>query len=71
MDETKREQMKGEVKFLRAFAYHFLLNNWGGVPIIEEPLTLEELKRPRNTAEEVLDFILKDLDEAAKVLPET
>ena len=71
MDDTKREQMKGEVKFLRAFAYHFLLNNWGGVPIIEEPLTLEELKRPRNTAEEVLDFILKDLDEAAKVLPET
>ena len=71
MDNTKREQMKGEVKFLRAFAYHFLLNNWGGVPIIEEPLNLEDLKRPRNTAEEVLDFILKDLDDAIKVLPET
>ena len=31
MDDTKRKQMKGEVKFLRAFAYHFLLNNWGEV----------------------------------------
>lgn len=63
MDDDERERMKAEVRFLRAFAYHYLLNNFGGVPIVREPLTLQELKRPRNTAEEVLDFILEDLGE--------
>lgn len=71
MNDTEREKMKGEVKFLRAYAYHYLLLNFGGVPLVEEVLTLEELKRPRNSAEEVLNFILKDLDDAINVLPTT
>lgn len=72
MKEDERQKMKAEVKFLRAFAYHYLLNNFGGVPVVEEPLTLQELKRPRDTAEDVLNFILEDLsDEVINVLPLT
>ncbi len=72
MDEGKRKRMIAEVKFLRAFAYHYLLLNYGGVPIVEEPLTLEELKRPRDTAEKVLEFILADLkDDEINLLPTT
>jgi starch-binding outer membrane protein, SusD/RagB family len=72
MKEDERTRMKAEVMFLRAFAYHYLLNNHGGVPIVKEPLTLQELKRPRNTAEEVQNFILEDLsDEVIDVLPLT
>jgi len=72
MNEDERERMKAEVKFLRAFAYHYLLNNFGGVPIVTEPLTLQELKRPRDTAEDVLSFILEDLsDDVINVLPLT
>lgn len=72
MKEDERARMKAEVKFLRAFAYHYLLNNYGGVPIVKEPLTLQELKLPRNSAEEVLNFILEDLnDDVINVLPLT
>lgn len=63
MKDDERKRMIAEVKFLRAFAYHYLLNNFGGVPIIEEPLTLQELKRPRDTTGDVLKFILDDLDD--------
>lgn len=62
----------GEAKFFRAMAYFNLFRDYGGVPIIDKVLTLEDddlLFGPRNSREEVLDYMLKDLDEAIEALP--
>lgn len=70
MDETEKEQMKGEAKFLRAFYYLNLVDKFGGVPLITtEPNAAEQESLPRNTKEEVVTQILKDLDDAIAILP--
>lgn len=62
----------GEAKVFRAMAYFNLLRDFGGVPIIDKVLdtTDEELLYgPRNSREEVFDYILKDLEDAINILP--
>lgn len=62
--------IKGEMHFLRAFLYFELIKRFGGVPIVDKPATIfDDVDIPRNTYQECLDFILKDLDQA-EVLPE-
>jgi hypothetical protein len=61
-----------EAKFFRAFAYFNLFRDFGGVPIIDQVLDLNDtelLFGPRNSREEVYNYIIKDLDEAIPVLP--
>lgn len=61
----------GEAKFFRAFSYFNLLRDFGGVPIIDKVLTTEDdlLYGPRNSREQVVDYIMNDLDDAINVLP--
>lgn len=66
----------GEAYFVRAFCYFRMVQCYGGVPIVDRVLnypqeSIDELKLPRNKEVEVYDFILKDLDEAIRLLPET
>ena len=64
--------LKAEMKFLRANIYAKLINHWGGVPIMEHALTLnDDFNLTRNSYEECVVFIVKELDEAAAVLPDT
>lgn len=69
MDETLKTRMKAEAKFLRAVYYSLLEMYYGGVPLILEAPNLDQSFLPRNTRQEVVAQILKDLDEAAAVLP--
>jgi hypothetical protein len=63
-------EMVGEMKFLRAYAYSRLLAYYGGVPIMPEDFELgDDYNLPRNTYDEVLALIVSDLDAAAAVLP--
>ena len=71
-DITKEyaNQLKAESKFIRALNYFEMFKRYGGVPIIDHRLQLDEnLKIPRSTVEEVVDFIVKDCDEAIPDLP--
>lgn len=71
-DEERVNQMIGEVRFLRAFAYSRLLALFGGIPLVTEPFDLnDEFSIPRSTYDEVLDFVLTELDEAKEMLPLT
>lgn len=65
--------LKAEMRFLRANLYFKLTNYFGGVPIMESALGLgaESFNLPRNSYKECVDFIVRELDEAAAVLPET
>ncbi|RVT73092.1 RagB/SusD family nutrient uptake outer membrane protein [Flavobacterium sufflavum] len=78
-DESLRNRLMGEAYFLRGFIYHELLRLYGmkatgvdptGVPLINKSLTLQDdFQIPRSTYDEVVDFIVSDLDKAASMLP--
>ncbi|MCC7526716.1 MAG: RagB/SusD family nutrient uptake outer membrane protein [Chitinophagaceae bacterium] len=65
-------QFIGEAKFFRAYNYWMLFKLFGEVPIITHELDIDddELYSARATRKETVDFILKDLEDAATVLPE-
>jgi len=70
MDENLKNRLIGEAKFLRAFFYFNLVDKFGGVPLIlEAPDAEKHASLPRDTKEAVVEQILKDLTEAAAVLP--
>ena len=70
MDETLKSRILAEAKFLRAFYYNRINELFNGVPLItSSPDVDAQADLPRNTYDEVLDQILKDLEEAAEVLP--
>lgn len=70
MDEGLNRRLKAETRFIRAFHYFTLLDNFGGVPLVDREITIEEsAELTRNTKEEVLDFIYNDLDAALSDLP--
>lgn len=51
-----------EAKFLRANAYFLLVQTYGGVAIVDENITSAVLSFSRNTAEQVYDKIIADLE---------
>lgn len=66
--------MKGEVLFLRAYLYTELVRGFGGVPLVDKTYSIEEasqLSLPRSNMADCLDFILKDIEKAIPLLPET
>jgi hypothetical protein len=67
LSEERRAQMLGEAAFLRAYHYYNLVKMWGGVPLVLETVKSAdpaEVRKPRNTAEEVYAQIIADLEYA-------
>lgn len=70
--KTIKERMTGEAHFLRAYLYFNLASVYGGVPLITEVYELDnDFSLPRSSYAETIDFIVKDLDAAAGLLPVT
>lgn len=68
-----RDRLLGEVYFLRAFYYFDLLNNFGGVPLLTDPLENFEQAyevATRRSEAEVLELIRSDLQRATEWLPQ-
>lgn len=65
------EYIRGEQLFLRAFFYFELMKRYGGVVLIDKAQTVLESGEdlPRASYAETLAFILKDADEASRLLP--
>ena len=69
-----KNQAKGQAIFIRGMNYLELLKRYGGVPIIDRRLTNEDAqgeKIPRSTLEETVNFIIKDAETAASLLPDS
>lgn len=60
-----KDQMVGEARTIRAYMYMNLVSYFGDLPLVTTPLKIDELYGPRNTRKEIIDFILKELEEAA------
>lgn len=74
MNSEEKEEILGEIAFLRAYTYFGLAKRYGGVSIIPEnqefTQDFESLRVPRSTEKETWDFILAQLDVAIEKLPE-
>ncbi len=65
-----KSQLLGEAKFFRAWVNFYLVNYYGGVPLVrEDPLTNAYL--PRASADAVWTSIIADLRDAQGLLPAT
>jgi len=58
------------VKFIRGFYYFQLYQAYGTVPVVTEPLNLENQHQPKLSAQEVFDQVIADLDFAINALPD-
>lgn len=69
-DQAQLDKLKGEIHFLRGFFYHNLMRMNGGVPLITKVYGLNDSTAiARNTFAQTIDFIVKDADSAAALLP--
>lgn len=69
--EEQKEKL-AEAKFLQAFYYAELVRFFGGVALITEAiedLSSPDIKKPRNTYDECIDYIVTLCDEATTGLP--
>lgn len=66
MDETQKKRLLGEAYFLRAWYYFNLVQIFGNIPLVTEPVNLqsEQLKPSQVSAEEVYKLIVSDLQTA-------
>ncbi|WP_373512638.1 RagB/SusD family nutrient uptake outer membrane protein [Persicitalea sp.] len=71
MPDANKKRYIAEAKFLRGLFYFDLWIAYGGVPVILDAPTVEQGALPRNTSDETLAQIVKDLTEAAADLPKS
>jgi len=70
LDPDLLQRLTGEIKALRAYAYFMLTCYYGGVPLFTEPFELDDWQIPRSSYDDVMDFVIEELDEAIELLPE-
>jgi len=69
IEDDEITALVAEAKFIRAVFYFELVKNFGGVPILTEPLSVSEATLTRNTEAEVWSLIEQDLMDAQNALP--
>lgn len=60
--EEQKNAIIGEAKFLRAFAYHFLTNMWGDVPLILDETTSPRFDYSRTSQQKIYEQCQSDLE---------
>ena len=76
MTDKERSDYKGQARFVRAYYYWLLLRRYGPVPIvpnegIDYTQSYEQIAIPRNSYEEVVDYISNEMIQAAKEIQYT
>ena len=67
----RKQLMQGECHFMLAYFYFELAKRYGGVPLVEKVLSLDdEYKIPRATFDQTITFINSHLDRAESLLPD-
>ncbi|MGF6850439.1 hypothetical protein QFZ51_005674 [Chitinophaga sp. W3I9] len=71
IDESKKKQYLGEARFILALRYFRMAQLYGDIPLIKEkPLTIEESNISRSPKQEVLDYVITNVDAAISMLPD-
>ncbi|WP_268223944.1 RagB/SusD family nutrient uptake outer membrane protein [Sinomicrobium oceani] len=67
--EAEKNAIIAEARFFRGYAYNFLANLYGGVPIVDKISDSPKTDFVRNTRTEVYEFVKEDLEYASEWLP--
>lgn len=70
-DESEKNAVIAEARFLRGYTYNFLANLYGDVPIVDSIMNSPKFDYTRATREQVYEFAKRDLEFASKWLPIT
>lgn len=63
-DPRRLQQLRNEVRFIRAWRYYMMATAYGDIPLVTEVVsTLEESKIPASPEEKVVEFILSELND--------
>lgn len=72
MDVAEKSAMIAEVKTLRAYTYFYLAFYWGDVPLVTKLLNINEANSVTRTPKnEVINFVLTELQNASNDLPDS
>ena len=69
ISDDLKSRLIAECKFLRGWAYHFLIWRFGDVPLMLNPTSEQPYLPARTPKAEVVQQIYDDLSEAAEILP--
>jgi hypothetical protein len=69
-DNTKNELI-AQCRFLRGWAYHWLIWRFGDVPLLLNPTSEQEFQPVRDPKEDIVEQIYSDYEFAAQYLPST
>lgn len=64
LSESLMNRRIAEVRFIRAYYYYLLVENFGGVPIVAEEINTPVTHFEPNNEQSVYEFILEDLNQA-------
>jgi len=67
--DSVRKELIGEAKFLRAFAYFYLVNLYGAVPMVTTSNWRNTNSLPRQDTKDIYDALTEDLKNAVEALP--
>jgi hypothetical protein len=65
----EKNAVLAEARFFRAYTYNTPVNLYGGVPIIDREQSVPRFDFTRATRQEVLQFVIEDLEFAVEYLP--
>jgi len=68
VSNAMKQQLTGEVKFIRAFCYFYLVNLYGDVPLVITTSYQDNAMKARSRIDEVYQQIVSDLKEAQALL---
>lgn len=69
ISQAKVDELSGQVNFHLAYQYYRLMTLFRDVPLVTNPLSLEESDVPKSSKEEVLNYVLEQVDLAIDQLP--
>jgi len=70
IEQSLKDRLAAEMKAVRAYSYFKLISTFGGVPLITEPFSLgDDFEVERSSYDQVMDFIVSELDESMGDLP--
>lgn len=69
-DQSLKDRLKSEARFIRAYEYFILSQRYGDVPLVLHQLTPAEANSVTQSSKaEITEFIIKELTESAPLLP--
>jgi hypothetical protein len=71
LTEARKTQLLGEVRFLRAYYYFLLAEQFGGVPLVVDEINSAVTHFERTSEEDIYKFIIAELEASQNVLPAT